>query len=439
MALKMNGFWPGSASVALLAFGAVVVSAQQTQPKPPASASSQEKPTFRVQVDLVTNDIVVRDEKGNFVADLKKDEFEIYEDGVKQDITSMTVVTGGKVNNLLAPPPPPPPEGIILPPTRPRNDVSGRIFLFFVDDLHLQFHNTGRVRDLFTRISKELVHEGDMFGIVSSGPSSIAVDMTYDRNRLTEAIKKIAGNELKPTDIINGPTGGDGPSEVRYRAHVAFSTVNDVLKNLEAVHNRRKALIYVSDGYDFNPFQDSRLGLMDPNSPFAQNEFRKADNTRGGNTTDGDAYTQALKQSEQFADADLARELGELTRTANRANVTMYTIDPRGLVGMGDIDEQVDPTQWNDFVHKSQDSLRVIAEETGGIAVVNQNDFSKALKRIDAETSDYYVLGYYSKNPDTTKRRRNIQVHVLRPGQKWQIWARKEYVLRPTPVATSNK
>jgi len=439
MALKMNGFWPRSASVALLACGAVAVSAQQTQPKPPASGSQQEKPTFRVQVDLVTNDIVVRDEKGNFVPDLKKDEFEIYEDGVKQDITSMTVVTGGKVNNLLAPPPPPPPEGIILPPTRPRNDVSGRIFLFFVDDLHLQFHNTGRVRELFTRISKELVHEGDMFGIVSSGPSSIAVDMTYDRNRLTEAIKKIAGSELKPTDIINGPTGGDGPSEVKYRAHVAFSTVNDVLKNLEAVHNRRKALIYVSDGYDFNPFQDSRLGLMDPNSPFAQNEFRKADNIRGGNTTDGDAYTQAMKQNEQFADADLARELGELTRTANRANVTMYTIDPRGLVGMGDIDEQVDPNQWNDFVHKSQDSLRVIAEETGGIAVVNQNDFSKALKRIDAETSDYYVLGYYSKNPDTSKRRRNIEVHVLRTGQKWQVWSRKEYVLRPTPVATSNK
>ena len=61
---------------------------------------------------------------------------------------------------------------------------------------------------------------------------------------------------------------------MRYRAHVAFSTVKDLLNNLESVHNRRKALVYVSDGYDFNPFQDARLGLMDPNSPFAAERTR---------------------------------------------------------------------------------------------------------------------------------------------------------------------
>src|SRR5215470_5413271 len=324
MSLKMNGFW----STVVLVGLAAGLSAQTPQaPTPPKPAAPQ--PTFRVQVDLVTNDIVVRDEKGNFVPDLKQDEFEIYEDGVKQDISSMTVVAGGKVSNLLAPPPPPPPEGIILPPVKPRTDVSGRIFLFFVDDLHLQFHNTGRVRELFKKIAKELVHDGDMFGIVSSGPSSIAVDMTYDRNRLDEAIKKMTGNELSPSDIIQGPSGAEGPSEVRYRAHVAFSTVNDVLAELEKVHNRRKALIYVSDGYDFNPFQDARLGLMDPNSPFAQNEFARSQNQINQSNSDGsgntspqtDPFANQQKQNETFADADLARELGEMTRQANRANV----------------------------------------------------------------------------------------------------------------------
>src|SRR5947207_14289252 len=153
MSLKMNGFWT-TVLVVVLAAGL----AAQAPPKP----ASQDKPTFKVQVDLVTNDIIVRDEKGNFIPDLKKDEFEIYEDGVKQDISSMTVVTGGRVTNVLAPPPPPPPEGIILPPSRPRTDVSGRIFLFLVDHHHLQFHTPGRVRELFKRISNELVHDGDM-------------------------------------------------------------------------------------------------------------------------------------------------------------------------------------------------------------------------------------------------------------------------------------
>jgi VWFA-related protein len=437
MGLQLNGLWSTGLSVAL----AAGLSAQTpTKPKP-ADQQPTQKPTFKVQVELITNDVIVRDSKGQFIPDLKKDEFEIYEDGIKQDIVSMSVITGGRVTNLLSAPPPPPPEGIILPPVRTVNDTSGRIFLFFVDDLHLQFHNTGRIRDLFKKIGKTLLHDGDMFGIVSSGPSSIAVDMTYDRSRLDEAIKKIAGNELKPTDIIQGTSGAEGPSEVRYRAHVAFSTVTDILTELEKVHNRRKAVVYVSDGYDFNPFQEARLGLMDPNSPFAQNESARMmkqgqQNSDGTTSNQPDPFTQQQKQNETFADADLARELGDITRAANRANTTFYTIDPRGLVGGSDIDENLDPTQWQDYLRKSIDSLRVLAEETGGVAIVNQNDFDKALKRIDAETSDYYVLGYTSSNSDPSKRRRQIDVKVTRKDMN--VWFRKEYVVKLPPVNTSN-
>ena len=48
--------------------------------------------------------------------------------------------------------------------------------------------------------------------------------------------------------------------------------MREALDNLEKVHNRRKALVWVSEGYDFNPFQDSRLGLRRPDSPFLQNQ-----------------------------------------------------------------------------------------------------------------------------------------------------------------------
>src|SRR3954447_7104486 len=177
MTLKLNGFW-SSALVVLLAAGLYAQA-----PAPPSQQNPQ-SPNFRVQIDAVTMDVIVKDDQGRFVPDLKKDEFEIFEDGVKQEITSMTMSHGGRVTNVLEAPPPPPPEGLVLPPVRRVTDTSGRIFLFFVDDLHLQFQNSGRVRELFKKIARNLVHDGDLFGIVSSGPSSIAIDMTYDKKRL---------------------------------------------------------------------------------------------------------------------------------------------------------------------------------------------------------------------------------------------------------------
>lgn len=419
-----NRFRLGTALILAIAVGMGLAAQapagqQQTAPAKPAAAGSQprQQPDFRVAIDLVNMDAIVRNGQDQFVADLGKDDFEIFEDGTKQDITAFTLVHGGRVHNLLAPPPAPTQEGIILPPSRPRNDAAGRIFLIIVDDLHLDFRNTGRIRDLFKKIANTLVHEGDMFAIVSTGPSSLAIDPTYDRKVMEDAIKKITGNGLKPSDIIQGPEGAEGPTEVRYRAHVAMSTAYDLFRQIERIGNRRKAVIWVSNGYDFDPFKESRLG----EDPVFGGRFGQ---TREEGREDRDRFNQG----NQFADADLARELAEITRTANRANATIYTIDPRGLVAGADLDEQLDPVEYAEHVRKTQDSLRVLADETGGIAVVNQNDMTKALKRIDNETSDYYVLGYYSSNPDPLKRTRKIEVKVNKPGLN--VWSRTSYSLK---------
>jgi VWFA-related protein len=396
--------------------------AQAPAPQAPQApqAPKAPNPTFRVAIDYVTTDVIARNNQDQFVADLTKNDFEIYEDGVKQEITSLTLVHGGRVHNLATPPAPAQEEGLVLPVSRPRNDTAGRIFLIIVDDLHLDFRNTGRIRDLFKRISKQLVHEGDMFSIVSTGPSSLAIDPTYDRKVLDEAIKKITGNGLKPSDIIQGAEGADGPSEVRYRAHVSFSTAFDMLSQMEKINNRRKAVIWVSNGFDFNPFAESRLG----EDPVFGGRF--------GQTREEGKQQQGMTNQNQFADADLVRELSEITRTANRANATLYTIDPRGLVAGSDLDETLDPVEFGEHIRKTQDSLRVLAEQTGGIAVVNQNNFDKALKRIDAETSDYYMLGYSSTNPDPLKRTRKLEVKLVnRPGVS--VWSRTSYSLRQLP------
>jgi len=385
-------------------------------------ASAQEQPTFRVAVDLVTTDVIVRDNRDQFVSDLKPSELEVYEDGIKQDISSLVLSHGGRIFNQLAPPPPPVQEGIILPRNRPTNDTAGRIFLLFIDDLHLDFQSTPRTRELLKKMLRNLIHEGDMFGIVTTGTSSISEQLTYDRQILESLIEKVTGGALKPKEIIDANQGSNGPTELRHRAHVAFSTAYDLMKNLEKVQNRRKAVIYVSSGYDFNPFEQSRLEETARRMHVETSEL------------ESDPFFRTQQSAQLLSESDLIRELTELTRAANRANATIYTIDPRGLVAGPDMDAEVGTTEWNAYVRDTQDSLRTLSEQTGGLAVVNQNDFDKALKRIDQETSDYYVLGYYSKNPDPLKRRRRIEVRVTRAGVN--VWNRTEYSLRPVPAAT---
>ena len=407
--------------------------AQQEAPAPAAAPAVQvpadaPTPTFRTAVNLVTSDVIVRNRRGQFQADIAKEDFEVLEDGVPQSLTSFTLVHGGRVFQTQTATVAPVREGIMLPPSRPVNDAAGRIIIFVIDDLHLDFRDTHRIRRLFRDMAKELIHEGDLFGIVSTGTSSIAIDLTYDRGRMEEAANRITGGGLKPSEIIEQSATGETPQEVMHRANVAFETVYDMLNNLQQTQNRRKAVVLISNGYDFDPFAGSRAGTAD--SVFLNN--RNIDPT--------DPSNAMFNQGQQFNDAELSMRLAELTRQANRANATFYTFDPRGLVAGGDIDEPVDPVEWETHLRKSQDSLRVLAELTGGIAVVNTNDHTKALRRIDAETSDYYVLGYYSTNPDPTQRRRQIEIRLKKKdadGGNLELMYRREYTLKP--VAAQSK
>ena len=395
------------------------------QPQPGQSLTAPQQPSFRGGVTLVTTDVIVRQGSGQFVADLTQHDFEVFEDDVRQEVASVILVHGGRVYNQLQPPPPVQ-AGIILPPSQPTSDTAGRVFVIFVDDLHFEPSRAPKVRQIFREIADTLIHEGDLFGVISTGPSSISVDMTYDRSLLRVAEDRIMGDGLTPSDIVGGLAGPGGPEDLMYRAHVAFKTAYQVVKNLEQVENRRKAFIYLSAGYDFDPFPGSRLSggsLLE----------RELDGLYG-DVPDlaTDPFERQMRRGSVFADSDLQIELSELTKAANRANVSFYSIDPRGLVAGPDFNEDVQTHEWNEYVSKTRASLRLLAELTGGIAVVNQNNFEDALQRIDAETSDYYVLGYYSSNPDPTVRTRRIAVNVSR--EDVTIRHRRRYSL-PLPVA----
>ncbi len=395
-----------------------------------APASAQPPPVFRSGVTLVTTDVIVRDGDGQFLPDLTLDDFTIYEDGQPQRIASLVLVHGGRVFNQLLPPPPVP-EGIILPGrTAPAASATpGRIFVIFIDDLHIRPPDTPLIHRVMELLPETLLHEGDEFGIISSGKSAIRVQMTADRNRL-RAIDRAVGEAFDPRQLIERATQLSSLGESRWRAHVAFKTARETVRGLEQIRHRRKVFLYVSAGYNFNPFDDSRVNAriesMQQVGFFDGVDLPEFDEPALDQFATVDAF------GEVFSDSELHNELLLLIDEANRANVSFYTIDVRGLTTIPDLDFDLRTTEWNEHIRKQHSSLRTLAELTGGIAVVNRNTFREAFTEIDAETSDYYVLGFYSSNPDETRRTRRLQVEVAREGA--EVRSRTHYML-PLPDA----
>ena len=424
----------------------VVAGAQQAADQQPVPAQPQtdgQTPVFQAGVTLVTTDVIPRDSNGLFVSDLSPDDLVVYENDQPQEIVSLVLVHGGTVYNRLLPPPPPVREGIILPRSRPVRETAGRIFIIFVDDLHLERSLTPKIRQVFQTIADTLIHEGDMFGIVSTGPSSLAIDMTYDRSILAAAKERIMGDGFSTEELVRSlgsGGGGRGPEELRFRTNQAFNLARKIVGNMEGVEHRRKVFIYLSSGYDFNPFELERLRQ----GPIGEALRRYAGAEAQLVGEELDAYYELtdreLRQYQQsqsfqgggFSDTDLAMEMALLARAANRANASFYTIDPRGLVAGRDIEFEVSSREWNEYISQTQNSLRTLAYLTGGMAVVNQNNFEDALQRIDAETSDYYVLGFYSSNPDPTVITRRLKVEVNRPGVT--VRHRSHYSLAQEPA-----
>lgn len=370
-------------------------------------------PTFRTGVTLVTMIVVPRDRNGLFLDDLTARDFVVVDEGEVREVASLVRVQSGRMSEQLAPGLRSQ-NGILLPPPpRPPDDLTGRLFIVLVDDLHIPAGLTARARTAFAEMADNLIHEGDQFAVVSTGPSAIAIGVTTDRDLLRSAAERITGDGFDPNELIQSfpPRPGYTP-ELMARAGVAFATIGNVVRSLEQVQHLRKVVVYFSSGYDLNPFLAERRG------------YHREAGGESGMVNQG--LARLLRQDSPIGDVDglegdgdLARRIDELAEAANRANAAFYTVDPRGLAaarsgpaeflltGRGSFDE------WS---FTTQNSLRALAEQTGGRAMVNRSDFDDVFREIDAETSDYYVLGFALTNPDPAVRTRRLLVRVRGRG-----------------------
>jgi VWFA-related protein len=401
--------------------------AGQQAPAPPGQTGPGQPPiTFKTEVNYVEVDAVVTNEKGEFVKNLKADDFTVIEDGKPQKIELFNQVDIPRE-----------PQDRFLFMNRPvkldvrsnRDPFAGRLYVIVLDDLHVAALRSQLVKKAAHQFIEKYFHANDVAAIVyTSGRTNASQEFTNNPALLLASIDKFIGNKLRSAtlnklDTYNqqksmstGSDSGDGSSNSPsnsgnkiqdsddfhrgYNARNALDTLRNVADFLSGIRGRRKALLYFSEGIDY-PIYD----IFD-----ARDASQVVQSTK-------DAITAAA-----------------------RSNVNFFTIDPRGLVGLPDENMdltappedpslRLDTQGLMDELRLSQDSLRTLAEETGGLALVNTNDFAGYFDKVVRANSTYYVIGYYPPDTKRDGRFHKIEVRIKpQPGQaKLNVSARKGY------------
>ena len=394
------------AALVVFLTGTVLAGRQGAAPQP-------QPPTFRVQVDYVEVDVVVTDRQGNLVRDLKKEDFQVFEDGKPQSINTFTFVDipiERADRPLFAASP--------LEPDVKTNErpFDGRVYVMVVDDLHTRFGRTQRVKAAGKQFIERRLGANDLMAIVhTAGPTDANQEFTSNKRLLLASLDRTQGRKLdsatanKTTEYFRtrdlrqqgDPLNDPEDAERAFNARNTLQTLKNVAEWFSSVHGRRKTILLLSEGIDYD------IHDLIPQS--------------------GSSHRDASLILDETRDAIAA---------AARANVSIYGIDPRGLTDLGDESIEIGsfpddtslgigPGSLQNELRLAQDSLRVLSEETGGFAVVNRNDFSTAFDRIVQDNSSYYVLAYYPPDP-RPGRDHKIEVRTTRPGVT--IRARKGYM-----------
>ena len=387
------------------------------------SDSAQSQPQFKVSIDFVHVDVAVTDPRGNFIRDLSRDDFEVSEDGKPQQVASFAFVDAPAYRRTAAA------SATTLsaePDVRSNEmEAGGRVYVLLLDDLHVDPLRSARVK----RVAREFVEQrfgpNDVAAVIhTSGRSDAAQDFTNRRSLLLQAIDKFAGRKLRSRlleslDEYQRGRPASSSADIRLervidpldaqradQAQRMLKTLTNLSDVLARAPGRRKTMLLISEGIDYplhEGITQTSSGLTSFTSPYASSVLRN--------------FEQAIG-------------------AAARANLSIYSIDPRGLAGTGDETIEVSsfpenphlgltPAAFENELRQAQDSLRMLSEQTGGVASVTSNDFSSAFDRVVSESGTYYMLGYQSTNRRADGSYRRITVRVKRPGV--QVRARAGY------------
>jgi VWFA-related protein len=242
----------------------------------------------------------------------------------------------------------------------------------------------------------------------------------------------------KMYDACFPPGPGEGsPSALasalieRRRERIVLDSLQDLIRHMGAIREGRTAVITVTDGWVLYRPNESLTHLRTnsdgsnadpiPGSPPPVGVGPKGTLTSRIPTQPGGISdrTECEKDQMELAMVDHERMFRDLFGEANRANVSFYPVDPRGLAAF---DSPIGPKQPPSLVQdhanlvSRQESLQTIAINTDGIALLSNNDLKTSLRRVADDLTSYYLMGYYSTNNKLDGRFRSIKVRSKRPG-----------------------
>jgi VWFA-related protein len=368
--------------------------------------------TFRAEINYVELPVRVLDAKGNFVRNLKPADFQIFEDGKPQQIASFGLIDlPAPVPARLAPGGAPAAAPAQVMNIDALQKLEGRLYLFIVDDYHIRSQYSSRAKQLVQTFIKDRMGANDAAALVfTSGIKS--QDFTQSQAVLLAAL-----------DRFHGTFSSDQPgAELELKARSIVKTVTDFSTALGAIKGKHKAVIFVTPGVGCGMARQAlaEADLMpDPGG--------RTDLASEGN---GAAATGELP-------AVCRDEILNGVRAALHADVSVYSLDPRGAQNPGFVSPGIDGRGGpGAALQKAQavegfglnlfDGMHILADDTGGFVVTGTNSFTKAFDRIIAESSSYYVIGYYASNDKADGTVRKNTISVDRSGL--QVLYRAAYV-----------
>ena len=418
-----RGLWRGLAEARV--FAATRESGQQQPAKPsppppqpqPADSAAQ-PPIFRAGINYVRVDVIISDKNGNPVADLQASDFDVLEDNKPQKIDTFKLIKldGGAADSIKEPP-----KEIRSDfdeeSEAARDDV--RLFAIFLDDYHVRRGASMAVRGQLAKFIDTQIGPSDMVGVMYPLESTGSVRMTRNHSAVSRGLQQFLGRkfEYEPKNQFE-ETYAHYPTETveRVRNQVSLSALKGLIVHMGSLKEGRKSLILVSEGYTY---------MIPPQMRNADAQQPGLGNPAAGNPLAG---TNDINEDRAAwsAGLDMNSDLREVYDTANRNNVAIYAVDPRGLPGFEfDINEGVGLQTDSKYLTSTMDTLRTLAENTDGRAIVNRNDIATGMKQITRDSSAYYLIGYNSAQAPTDGKFHEIKVRVKRPGV--QVRARRGY------------